>query len=371
MSVTVNNESTTSNVGRVGGGRQLVTITPLPPGAAVKRPSFNPTPRAHRPSSAVIIQPLTATAQQLLPANVFQHSGGPRQVANKLDKVFLKATYKGQKEVKKFTLRNVDPTLMTSSSDLKDLIKTNFHDDIKSGDFDVGYMVGTEIIRVRTEEDLKEMWGEIRKNRCTALWCDGLVDDESGKSSKSSKPGRKRKHAASDEESDYEATSSQSTKTQKKKKMGNETKVQEVVDSLKSKHGTKYTVLQLRIWAELVSSGLYTSIEEPPCNNSMFQRAGGGSSSKKKQDRSGSGVAQALTAFTQVLTGATKAVSVPSSGQGVSSSSPARLIDSRSKLYKQLSELQNLKSAGILTDSVYATEKETIMDLLKLLKGKY
>ena len=215
--------------------------------------------------------------------------------------------------------------LMTSSSDLKDLIKTNFHDDV--GDFDVSYMVGTEVIRVRTEEDLKEMWGEIRKNRCTTLWCDGLVDDESSKSNKSSKPGHKRKCAASDEESDDEATSSQSTKTQKKKKMDNEIKVQKIVHSLKSKHGTKYTVLQLRIWAELVSSGLYTSTEEPPCNNSMFQRAGGGSSGKKKQDQSESGVAQALTAFTQVLTGATKAVSVPS-GQGVSSSSPARLIDS-------------------------------------------
>ena len=62
-----------------------------------------------------------------------------------------------------------------------------------------------------------------------------------------------------------EATSSQSTKMHKKK-INNEIKVQEIVDSLKSKHGTKYTVLQLRIWAELVSSGLYTGTEEPPCH---------------------------------------------------------------------------------------------------------
>jgi hypothetical protein len=130
-------------------------------------------------------------------------------------------------------------------------------------------MVGTEVIRVRTEEDLKEMWGEIRKNRCTTLWCDGLVDHESqckSGSSKSNKSGRKRKRAASDEESEDEATSSQSTKTQKKKKID---EVQEVVDSLKTKHGTKYTVFQLRIWAELITSGLYTSTEEPPCNNNV------------------------------------------------------------------------------------------------------
>ena len=109
---------------------------------------------------------------------------------------------------------------------------------MKSGDFDV-YMVGTEIIRVRTE-DLKQMWDEIKRSPCTALWCDGLVDDSSGKLSRSSKSGRKRKRAASDEESDDVAN--QSIKTQKK--VDNEIKVQEIVDSLKSKHGTKYSAIE-------------------------------------------------------------------------------------------------------------------------------
>ena len=50
--------------------------------------------------------------------------------------------------------------------------------------------------------------------------------------------------------------------------------------------------------------------------------------------------------------------------------SPAKLIESRSKLYKQLSELQNLKSMGVLTDTEYIEEKETIMGLLgKLGRG--
>ena len=122
------------------------------------------------------------------------------------------------------------------------MIKTNLHDDIKCGDYDVGYMVETEVIRVRTKEDLKEMWSDIKKSQCTTLWCDGLLDEESGKCGKSSKSGHKRKRAVSDEESDDEA--SQSTKTQKKK-VDNEDKVQEIVDSLKSKHETKYTVMQL------------------------------------------------------------------------------------------------------------------------------
>lgn len=64
------------------------------------------------------------------------------------------------------------------------LIKTNFHDHnsiTESGDFDVGYMIRTEIIRVRSEEDLKEMWGEVKRSPFTALWRDGLLHDDSCK----------------------------------------------------------------------------------------------------------------------------------------------------------------------------------------------
>ena len=93
----------------------------------------------------------------------------------------------------------------------------------------------------------------------------------------------------------------------------------------------------------------------------MFQRAGGNSSQKKK-DQNGSATAQALsqaaTAITCALTSSPAAKGAP--GPVVStSSSPAKMIDSRAKLYKQLSELQNLKSMGILTETEYATEKQS------------
>ena len=136
-------------------------------------------------------------------------------------------------------------------------------------------------------------------------------------------------------------------------------------------HGSKFTVLQLHIWTEMIASGLHTSTEELPYGNSMFQRAGGDSYNKKIPD---SGVAQALaeaaSAITSVLTGLGKAVPPPGHGATNNRCSPARLIDSRSKLYKQLSELQNSKSMGILNDAEYAIEKETTMDLLKQLKGQ-
>lgn len=50
--------------------------------------------------------------------------------------------------------------------------------------------------------------------------------------------------------------------------------------------------------------------------------------------------------------------------------SPAKLIENHSKVYKQLSELKVLKSNGVLNDEEYTTEKATTMDLLKQLGSK-
>ena len=151
--------------------------------------------------------------------------------------------------------------------------------------------------------------------------------------------------------------------------MDNQEKVQEIVDILKNKHGSKYTPLQVRIWAELIASGLHPNSEQPPPTNSMFERAGTGGSSKPNQKDNSvvKVVADAASAITCALT-----KTAQSPGPSLSVTSPAKLIEGRSKLYKQLSELQNLKSMGVLSDNEYLTEKETIMELLKnmYLQGK-
>ena len=42
-----------------------------------------------------------------------------------------------------------------------------------------------------------------------------------------------------------------------------------------------------------------------------------------------------------------------------------KLIDNRSKCYKQLADLSNLKQSGLLSDAEYASEREAIMSTLK------
>ena len=148
--------------------------------------------------------------------------------------------------------------------------------------------------------------------------------------------------------------------------------VQDTVEQLKAKYGSNYyTQMQFRIWAELVVGGM-CGMDGPPSNNSMFKRAGAGASdgaTKKNETRD---VTQTLT---NVITASLSAKDNQESQQltprsSMSISSPAKLIENRSKLYKQLSELKNLKGCGVLDDEEYAVEKATIMDLLKQLSSK-
>lgn len=98
---------------------------------------------------------------------------------------------------------------------------------------------------------------------------------------------------------------------------------------------------------------------------SMFNRAGGGTKSKPKDIQSP--VAQALTEAATALT----SVLSPKLPTGhVQKSSPAKLIENRSGLYKQLSELQALKSDGIFTEEEYASKKAAIMEILRKLNSR-
>ena len=116
----------------------------------------------------------------------------------------------------------------------------------------------------------------------------------------------------------------------------------------------------------MIVSGMHSSVEDPP-NTTMFVRAGGGTPYKKKDQQVPVALAlqDAVTAIASALSprlGSSSTVSV------MGTASPVKVIESRSKLYKQLIELQNLESSGVLTDEEYRTEKESIMNLLRQLK---
>ena len=128
----------------------------------------------------------SSTAAQSIQAGSIIHPLQPKTI----DKVLVKAVRKGKKEAKTFTIRNVNPLSVMTRGQVQNLIKECLQGDIISGNFDVGFINGVNVIRVRTREDVKEMLSEIEKAKSnTMLWCDGLVDNER----KSATSGRKRK----------------------------------------------------------------------------------------------------------------------------------------------------------------------------------
>ena len=69
----------------------------------------------------------------------------------------------------------------------------------------------------------------------------------------------------------------------KRKKEDRDDKVQRCIDELKEKHGqSTYTLMQYRIWVELLSEGVYSSTSEAPSQSTMFVRAGTGRAQKRK-----------------------------------------------------------------------------------------
>lgn len=306
-------------------GLKKVIVTPLPPSPAQQR------------------QLLGRPRVQLL--NAIQRVNNVQEGSRvKLRKLLLKAfsSKSVKKDWKMFTLRNVDASSIKSRDDLKDEIRVQLSDEIKD-DFDVGYIQGCNLISVRTSQDVAEIWN----GREVTLWCDGLKISKSSKSLK-----RKHNELDSDEYSDEETDKKAPKKSKKAKK---EEKVEEIVTELKKKHGKDYSPMQYRIWGEMVGGDLHSSLEVPP-NTSMFVRAGGETPNRKK-DRS---VAQALSLIADKMTPNDSPQKANSSN-----SSPARMIENRSKCYRQLMELHDLKSAGVLTEAEYLEEKRSVVQTLK------
>ena len=194
-----------------------------------------------------------------------------------------------------------------------------------------------------SKEDIGDLMGSVLKEDKVLLWCDGL-GKEPKEAEKNTCTCRAKTSMIDSSDSDDEAPPSK-----RSKKGDRDDKVQRCVEDLKEKHRqSAYTPIQYRIWAELLIGGVYRSTSEVPTHFTMFIRAGTGGAQKRK----GNVVASVQAASTSTASLGT---------------SPAKLIDNRSKCYKQLADLSSLKQSGLLSETEYASEREAIMSMLKKL----
>ena len=316
----------------------------------------------------VLITPLTSTQLQGKQISQINQptTGQATRIINKLlIKVFLKVA---KKESKTYTLRDIDTTKISTVDQLKRVIKSQLQGEIHEH-FNVGYLHGSNHVTIRTAHDVSDLWADVLKATSVMLWCDGLKTELTKPST-----SQTRKHGVgSDNESGKEECLGNAPKKRKTAEKGREEKVEEIVSTLKQKHGKLYTQMQYRIWGEMVIGNLHSSVEEPP-GTSMFMRAGGSTPKRTKSDE---GVREALTfvadRISSLLSPSSSSSSTPGTPLRTSSStgaagSPAKLIDNRTKCYKQLAELNNLRSSGVLNESEYHTEKDSIMATLKCLQ---
>ena len=203
------------------------------------------------------------------------------------------------------------------------------------------------------------------------LWCDGL------KTASKKKKSKKRKADASDPEEIVESGCEsdqddflfgQTVHRKKRKgtaKEEREERVQQSIKLLKDKHSVAFTPMQIRIWSEMIAGDLHSSLDDPP-TTSMFMRAGDGSANSSRKIKNDS---NSLTeAFTQAATALSSALSP--SPRSHSDSPACSQIEARSKCYKQLAELNNLRLTGVLTEEEYAIEKDAVLQVLKGLNNR-
>lgn len=194
------------------------------------------------------------------------------------------------------------------------------------------------------------------------MWCDGL---QAGSISRSKK--RSRSEGQGETASDEDNLPAQPVKKKKTAQEIREDNVQTTLDELREKHGSKFTPMQIRIWSEMIVGKIHSSTDDPP-TCSMFVRAGKGNSRKKGKDDK----TDLTEAVTQSAHAISSAFSPSPSATHFSSNcpSPAKVIEARSRCYKQLHDLKGLKETGVLTDDEYTGEKEAVMNVLKRLKGR-
>ena len=117
----------------------------------------------------VVITPLDTTRHAASSQGQRQIIVCPSRTATTvIPKVLVKAVCKSVPKkdacVKTFTLRNVDIEQVSTRDQLKAVIRSQLTDDvIIRGDFDVGYYQASTVVTIRSPQDVREVWNDVKQ----------------------------------------------------------------------------------------------------------------------------------------------------------------------------------------------------------------
>lgn len=229
-----------------------------------------------------------------------------------------------------------------------------------SMDFDIGYYSGKQNKKhwLIEENDLKEMYDNMKKSQSVLLWCDRRMQGPQ------QLPEQKRKRCANQD-------------APKSKRFELEMEVDDIVTQLKDIHGDKFTAPQLRMWARYVQAGHYRDLVEPP----PLPALKGIPPKRDRKESLSDAIAGAAITFINAMRSPesnVKANNVVINAQTppkndptnsvIVGISPGRATDLRMKKLKELRELQALLEQSILNEAEFAEQKAIVLESLRKLQ---
>ena len=214
-----------------------------------------------------------------------------------------------------------------------------------SAKFDIGYYAGRQSSKLWlcTNDDVHAMYtAHDRIGSEILLWCDARVTINEDSQAENHQPTQK----------DSEPLGKRANQSEK---------AQSIVTELQKLHRDKYTMIQYRLWARMIVSGIHTTTEEPPDVPAIT-----GTNKKKHSGKKSTNVnPMKVTTESDVCDNQTAPHSPSLARQANSIGiSPGRVVDIRCKYLDQLGSIKKLFEDRVLNEDEFLEQKRIILSSL-------
>lgn len=141
-----------------------------------------------------------------------------------------------------------------------------------------------------------------------------------------------------------------------------ETRRNELVEELHDKHGSTYSMVQYRLWAEMIIAKTHDSTDQVP-SAPMF----GGKRPRGRSESSGE-LTHALAEMAQSICNALSP-KTPIRSPANAYPSPTKIVELRSKYMQQLSDLVKLREIGALSEEEYEEQRSVVVSSMRKLNN--